>query len=201
MNASPSQRSGRSSRPVWLGEDRRRWDHVRIHIDLICDPRFDAFDVAVYAGLVVHAEVGTGAARPSQETLAGYVGCSVRRVRDALVNLRQAGWVEWSTEAGKASTYRLLPPPTPAGGAGVPRQVVPTTPAGGAGDPGRKRPGTPAGGADELEKDEQELQNGAGGRPSGPPSPGGRDAPAEVDAWSFDRDLIGKARGVLRGER
>lgn len=197
MNDTPAHRPTRSSRPVWLGEDRRRWDHVRIHIDLICDPRFDAYDVAVYAGLVVHAEVATGDAEPSQETLARYLGCSDRAVRRSLTRLRETGWVEWEMRAGKASRYRLMPPPTPDSQTGVPRTDVPTTPDSQSDHPGLRRTATPDSQSDKQERDKQELQNGAGGWPSGPPTP--EQGPA-VEAWAFPRECLTQARGVLRGE-
>lgn len=136
----------RSSRPVWLGEDQRGWDHIRVHRQIILDSRMEAFHQAVYNGLALHAETRSGDCYPAETTLAIYAGCSERTVRDVLREM--AGWkyIEIIRRPGKASIYRLLPPPelpkeniptprqevpgsksdTPAGGSGVPRQEVPT---------------------------------------------------------------------------
>lgn len=138
--------SARSSRPIWLGEDCRTWDHARVHLQLLVDARLGAYEHSVYLGLAGHADSDTGATEPSEETLARYAGCSVRRVRTALDLLHGAGYVAIARRAGKASHYSLLPPPavppeylqseppdvpTPAPGAGVQ-----PSPAPGAGHPG-----------------------------------------------------------------
>ena len=166
--------SERSSRPFWLGEDQRGWDHVRLHVQLIRDPRIGAAEMAVYAGIAVHAEANTGEARPSKDTLAEYAQISVRAVYDATQVLKKTGYIQIEHRHGKASIYRLMPPPvihivsTPAGGAEVhhigagqrhPETDTPaggaevgvSTPAGGATPPRQEVPDTPAGGADELE--------------------------------------------------
>lgn len=108
----------RSSRPVWLGEDRRGWDHVRVHVQLLRDQRLSvegapakAFVLAVYLGLVSHAELQTGEARPSAETLASYFAGDERTVRRCLRVLVDAGYVAVEPRPGLASVYRLLPPP------------------------------------------------------------------------------------------
>ena len=101
----------RSQRPVWLGEDARGWDHARIHRQLLEDPRIEVYELGVYVGLAMHAELHSGMARPSSETLAVYLGCGVRRVRTALDALVDAGYVEEEARPGLATVYRLLPPP------------------------------------------------------------------------------------------
>lgn len=137
----------RSQRPVWLGEDRRGWDHVRVHVALLHDERIGAYELAVYCGLAAHAELTSGDAWPSLHTVAGYAGMSVRKARDAVRTLEAAGWVHVSENAGAASTYRLLPPPTPA-----PRAALAEpTPAPRAAHPGTTRHATPAPGAAEQE--------------------------------------------------
>lgn len=115
----------RERRPVWLGEDKRTWDHVRVHVQILDDDRLGVYEVGAYMALAKHAEVGSGSARPSKRTIAGYLRCSERKVQDAIKVLEGAGYVEVVEQPGHASIYRLLPPPTPAPGAGVPEQDVP----------------------------------------------------------------------------
>jgi DNA-binding transcriptional MocR family regulator len=130
----------RSERPIWLGEDARGWDHVRIHIQLLRDGHINAYDIAVYAGLVAHAELATGAAHPSEATLASYAKVSERTVRRSINKLRERGYIALKEEPGKANRYSVLPPPgTPATQSGVrpdpgqrvrgPRPHSPDTPA------------------------------------------------------------------------
>lgn len=109
----------RSSRPFWLGEDRRRFDHARVHLQLIRDSRIDSWCMAVYLGLVAHAEVATGDARPSMETLAGYGQMSARKVASCIATLAEVGYIEVEPRDGLASMYHLLPPPP------LPLHVVP----------------------------------------------------------------------------
>ena len=116
--------SERSSRPLWLGEDARKWDHVRLHVQVIKDWRLGAYHQAVYAGIACHAEVETGEARPSAETLAAYARCSERQVRRIIEDLENFAYLAIEPRQGKASIYRLLPPPpvpmqTPASQSGV----------------------------------------------------------------------------------
>lgn len=171
-----------SQRPPWLGEDDRGWDHVRIHIQLMQDPRLGANELAVYMGIAVHAELTTGAARPSKSTLGRYANLSDRAVYNALTKLTEAGYVAVDQRPGLASTYHLLPPPTDPG----PRQDVPPsdpTPAPHAGHPGTTCPTTPAPRADELEPgdESQEREN-----PSGAPAPLLLLTEADVTAGSAD---------------
>lgn len=119
----------RSSRPFWLGEDGRGWDHVRIHTDVVKDPRVGPYHFAVYAALVVHAELETGDARPSVETIAGYFegsgtkgspgGMGSRTARTCIRDLERWHYIAVEERPGLASFYRVLPPPTLAPGAGV----------------------------------------------------------------------------------
>ena len=83
--------SNRSSRPFWLGEDARGWDHVRLHIQVYRDPRMGAYEQSVYGGIACHAELQTGEAKPSVETLATYANCDERTVRRVLVRLEEWG--------------------------------------------------------------------------------------------------------------
>lgn len=105
--------SERSSRPIWLGVDKRGWDHVRVHVQLLKDQRLGAFELGAYMGLAAHAELQTGEARPSAETLARYINASERTVRRAIKTLIDAGYVVVERRVGKASHYYLVPPPTP----------------------------------------------------------------------------------------
>lgn len=139
--------TGRSQRPPWLGEDARGWDHARIHRAVLTDDRLGAYELAVYLGLAVHAELATGDARPSIATLAGYANMSVRRAADAVKTLTDSGWITITERKGSASTYRLLSPPTPAPRA----DLADLTPARGAGGVGTTCMTSPAPGADEQE--------------------------------------------------
>ncbi|MGE3835885.1 MAG: hypothetical protein AB7H43_14040 [Acidimicrobiia bacterium] len=114
-------RGDRSSRPVWLGpaEDARGWDHVRLHVQLLRDKRLGhatstpkrAVVLAIYWGLATHAELESGASRPSADTLGAYAGCDAKTARKAIAVLALAGYLEVRTRPGMASVYRLLPPP------------------------------------------------------------------------------------------
>lgn len=105
----------RSSRPFWLGEDKRQWDHVRIHIRLWVDERMTADHIAVYGAIAIHAEVSTGmverADRPSAEQLGEYVSRTDRHVYKILNDLEDWKYIERNDRPGKASVLRLLPPP------------------------------------------------------------------------------------------
>lgn len=140
----------RSSRPFWLGEDSRGWDHVRIHNTLFKDERLKANDIAVYGGIAIHAEATTGNARPSVKTLAMYTGLSERTVFRVLAHLRKCGYIDVLKRHGLASKYTLLPPPvvdTPDSVAGV----QDATPDKNDTDPMTDVPITPDTLADELE--------------------------------------------------
>lgn len=102
----------RSARPVWLGVDKRKWDHVRIHLQLLEDSRLGAYELGVYMGLAAHAETQTGKCFPAASTLASYMNVNERTVRRSLKKLRDAGYIEVKREKGQASTYYLLPLPT-----------------------------------------------------------------------------------------
>lgn len=157
--------SERSSRPIWLGDDSRGWDHIRLHVQALHDERLSgtgvvlaepapakAFTLAVYQGLAAHAELQTGDARPAAETLAGYVGCDERTVRRCLRVLEAVGYIEIVPRPGLANVYRLLPPPplTPGAQSGVDHAGA-DSPPGGSGSTVRT-------GAD-SQSDEQEPLN------------------------------------------
>ncbi len=109
----------RSARPIWLGEDRRTFDHIRIHLSVVKDRRINANAMAVYAGLVAHAETGTGLTEPSNETLASYADVSVRTVQRALRTLKELQYIAVEAHWGHANRYVVLPPPTLPGGVSV----------------------------------------------------------------------------------
>jgi hypothetical protein len=148
----------RSSRPFWLGEDKRGWDHIRIHVAAVRDSRLGPYHFAVYSALIAHAEIDTGDARPSIATVAGYFegskeqgrpsGMSERTARLCIHDLVAWGYIEVEIDTGKASRYRVLPPPTAAGAAGVELDSA----AGAAAPPRQELPGTAAGAADEQDK-------------------------------------------------
>lgn len=140
----------RSQRPFWLGEDKRQWDHVRLHLSIFKDPRMGAYEQAIYGGIAVHAELQTGEAVPALETLARYAGCDERTVRRVLDRLVAWGYVEKELRPGKASIYRLLPPPTLDSQSGVPDEGADT----GSGVPRTQSPTGP-----DTESDEQERQD------------------------------------------
>lgn len=105
----------RSSRPIWLGKDKRTWDHVRIHVQLLADDRLGAYELSVYMGLVAHGELRSGRCYPAAATLAEYINASERQVWRSIRVLKEAGYVEVAPQKGKANTYYILPPPdTPA---------------------------------------------------------------------------------------
>ena len=156
----------RSQRPVWLGEDKRQWDHVRVHVQLLRDPRLtNASDgttgvhrsvlLAVYLGVAAHAELATGDAHPSQATLADYVGASTKTVQRAVAVLANAGYMEVEDRPGMASVYRLLPPPTLDVGTQVCDGALDVEVA----DPGRGDARSPDVGTREQEPVEQEKNN------------------------------------------
>lgn len=179
----------RSARPFWLGEDLRKWDHVRLHVQVIKDPQLGAYEQAIYAGIACHAELQTGEATPGAELLAYYAQCDERTVRRVLARLREAGYVEVVPRPGLASIYRLLPPP-PLGpgaesGVGVPGAGL-TVRAPRAESP--RGPGT--------ESDEQERTNQI---PPNPPE-GGIDRLTPRAEGRSPRQLSARARylAVLR---
>ena len=135
---------------MWLGEDRRRFDHFRVHMDAL-SAGMGAYEFVTYCALIAHAEVDTGRAYPSVATIASYFGIGERRVRHAVAWLEEHGWVTVDRIQGLSSRYRVLPPPTPAPHAGV-RQ---STHAQDAGPPRHHMQGTPACGADELEPENE----------------------------------------------
>lgn len=96
---------------MWLGEDTRGWDHIRVHVQLYRDERVGAYELAVYGGIALHAETATGEASPSHETLAGYAQCDERTVRRVVKRLQEWGYIAVIPRPGQASIYKLLPPP------------------------------------------------------------------------------------------
>lgn len=136
----------RSQRPVWLGQDRRGWDHVRVHVQLLRDDRLTAYHLAVYLGIAAHAELASGRAYPSAATLARYGGIGDRKVRDVIRDLEAWDYLTVERREGAASVYTLLPPP--------PLQEVQPSTGGSAPDAAPPRLGgtrTPAPGADEQD--------------------------------------------------
>lgn len=136
----------RSQRPVWLGRDRRGWDHVRIHIQLLRDERLTAYHLAVYLGVAAHAELASGRAFPSASTLARYAGIGDRKVRECLHDLEQWHYLTIERREGAASVYTLLAPPPLQDVQGSTGSAAPE-----AEDPLHHTPGTPARGDDEQE--------------------------------------------------
>lgn len=167
---------------------------MRVHLRLVQDPRIDAEALAVYLGIAVHAEVESGQARPSRATLAGYARVSERTVFDRIQLLEELGYIGVEHRAGKASIYRLLPPPelnhTPAGDAAVPRQEV----HGSERDPGspcetprQQVHDTPAPPADELEP-RTRTRNETLASPAAPTPPKQRQ---RDDLWDTLIDVCG----------
>lgn len=112
MASTPSGQEPRSSRPLWLGKDERKWDHVRIHIQLLHDKRLGAIDLAVYMGLVAHADLYDGRCFPAAGTLARYINSSEKTVRRSIKLLQEAGYIQYEQELGRANTYFVCMPPT-----------------------------------------------------------------------------------------
>lgn len=197
-------RQERSSRPIWLGDDSRGWDHIRLHVQALHDDRLagaglnlgfpspaKAFTLAVYQGLAAHAELQTGDARPAAETLAGYVGCDERTVRRSLRVLEAVGYIEIIRRPGLASVYRLLPPPaldTPDSESGV--DVGGADPQSGGSGPSVRT------GAD-SQSDEQEPLNENHERDVAHPDLHLPARAADVEAEADDRGLGGEALGLI----
>jgi hypothetical protein len=106
------------TRPIWLGEDARGWDHVRIHLAVLFHPDLGPYEQYLYALIAAHAEGTTGDPAPgkeaTQEDLAAAMGCGLRRVREAQELLVKAGLIETRrhpNRIGQPLIYRLLPPP------------------------------------------------------------------------------------------
>jgi biotin operon repressor len=120
-----NRKTERSQRPIWLGADKRQWDHVRVHTQLLYDTRLDAYCLAVYMGLVSHAELNSGECFPGLETLSEYANIHRTTVKKAVDLLRETGYVEFIDQhgrtiepnpdprkrTGKSHRYRVLPPP------------------------------------------------------------------------------------------
>lgn len=132
---------------MWLGVDERKWDHFRVHLDVLRRGGMGVYEFAAYCGLVAHAEIETGQARPSAATLAAYFGASDRRMREAVGWLEEHHWIRVERIDGKASHYYVLPPPTPA----PPAALADSTPEPGAALPLHDVPRTPEPRADEQE--------------------------------------------------
>lgn len=194
----------RSDRPIWLtGSDRRGWDHVRVHLQMLEDPRLGANELAVYLGLAAHAEIRHGVSRPAQDTIGRYAALSWSSVHRSLKVLEEAGYVEIERRPGRSSRYHLLPMPalpTP-----VTVEGVPGTPGTGAEQvrdpdrgPSHSRDATPVRDADEREplnespvrEPENETPTSSSSDPSGLAAAAGG-PPA---AWGFPRHLIDEAR-------
>lgn len=103
--------SKKSSEPIWIGHDRRGWNHARIDKDLLVDDKLGAYEIAVYVGLAMHAEAQTGRCFPSLATLGKYIRASEPTVRAALKVLIDTGYVTCERHRGKATEYWLEPLP------------------------------------------------------------------------------------------
>lgn len=101
-------------RPAWLGEDRRRFDHTRIHVDFIRDRRTDADHMGLYLVLAMCADTATGmTVEISQKELELLTGLSHRRVWQATKELENWDYIEVvkATGRGHHNRYALLPNP------------------------------------------------------------------------------------------
>jgi DNA-binding transcriptional MocR family regulator len=102
------------TRPVWLGEDRRRFDHIRKHFQVIKDPRLKANELALYDVLALCAEVQTGQTQEIPQTVfEELTGLSYSTVLRSLKTLAGCGYVEVIPGKGRGhfNRYALLPPP------------------------------------------------------------------------------------------
>jgi DNA-binding transcriptional MocR family regulator len=98
-------------RPVWLGDNRGKWDHTRVHNQLLEDPRLGSHELAVYLGLAKHADIDTGECRPGRKTLMGYARLGANSVIAALQMLEATGYIEKRLRPGTTSLIYLVPPP------------------------------------------------------------------------------------------
>lgn len=99
------------TRPVWLGEDRGGWDHVRAHVQLLDDPRIGDTELTVYLGIARHANRFSGEARVSQQTLASYAGRSDKPVKAAISRLSKFDYIETIVAKSQIVGFILKVPP------------------------------------------------------------------------------------------
>jgi len=102
------------ARPVWLGEDKHLWDHIRVHTTLLEDTRLSIYDVMVWLGIAYHANIDEGEAWPDQVTLARVARCGISMVQKSIKNLTNCGWIKvarMDQKRGRPLTYQLLSPP------------------------------------------------------------------------------------------
>lgn len=104
--------SPRSEGTPWIAVDGRGWTHIRIDISLLNDRRVKAPELAVYAGVVCHAELGTGEAFPSVDRLGAYAGLGRTSVKSALSKLEEWGYIRIEHRSGAASVFTVLRPPS-----------------------------------------------------------------------------------------
>lgn len=116
------------TRPIWLGEDARGWDHVRIHLAVLFHPDLGPYEQYLYALIAAHAEGTTGKPMPGQEAtledLREIMGCSkptILKARDTLVDKKLIEVEQLSDRRGQPTVYRLMPPPA-FGQGGLPNQ-------------------------------------------------------------------------------
>jgi Helix-turn-helix domain len=109
--ADSSASNSRSKRPIWLGADQHKWDHIRIHLQLLVDPRIDGITFSIYCGLALHADIKSGECFPGEQTLADYAGCSLSTVKRRLAVLIECGYIERFIREGFSNAYRVLPCP------------------------------------------------------------------------------------------
>ena len=96
---------------MWLGEDERKFDHCRVHFQVLQDPRLGSYELATYLCLVMHAETQTGECFPAIATLAGYMNVSERTVQRAIARLTKNGYIGVKRRTNQASLYTVKPPP------------------------------------------------------------------------------------------
>lgn len=193
----------RSQRPVWLGvrsKDERTFDHIRVHVQLLDDPRVGVYHLAVYLGIARHAEVHGGAAHPSAATLARYGGLSERKARTVIDDLEAWGYLRVEERSGNSSVLVLLPPPKLSPGLHHMQASRAATPAPHDANPCTSRRATPAPGAAELDPLNKNQELGAVVVPgSGLVPPIARtDTPMPVGALL---EGIAGARSALHGAR
>lgn len=136
---------------------------MQIHLQLLHDERLGAHELAVYMGLVAHADFDTGESYPSLTRLCKYTNLSEPTVRKSLKRLVATGYASLKVEDGRPNKYFLKPPPelpTPDPGLGVervdPQTSLRGTPKRQSGGSQTTVGGTPKGGLGKQEPIEQE---------------------------------------------
>jgi hypothetical protein len=146
----------------------------------------DPYELAVFAVLAIHQN-DNHECWPSHARIADMSGCSERKVRDVLVDLRDKGVIEWQArgrdDGGKTSNLYRLIGMVPGTVRPTPRQDTPNPPAQDAEEPThRTNPGN-----------HEAVPSGPAQAPPTRSGPATRDAGALIGAWAKGVQTTGRA--------